>query len=214
MIPAMIPLLLSLAGAAVPAVRALLESDAPLGGRLLDAAAGIASGLTGKADPAEAAAAIQADPALFARFQETLTQRALGLAAEETRRLAERERSWRAMTVSEDAYVRRARPTIIYALVAIGLAAAATAVLVCWREPVGDGRRAAVTPPLPHYRANTTVFRPLSMTRRSRCSLTARPSTRLSTSRPAATKSSAVRPWLTRSVSCSMIGPSSRSGVT
>lgn len=132
----MIPLLLSLAGAALPAIRDLVESDAPLGARVLDAAAGIASGLSGEADPEKVAAAVQADPALFARFQETLTRRALGLAAEETRRLAERERSWRAMTESEDAYVRRARPTIIYALVAIALAAAATAVLIAWREPV------------------------------------------------------------------------------
>lgn len=132
----MIPLLLSLAGAAIPAIKELVESDGPLGTRVIDAAAGIASGLTGEADPDAAAAAIQADPALFARFQESLTQRVLGLAAEETRQLRERETSWRAMSGSEDAYVRRARPTIIYALVAIGLAAAATALLVCWREPV------------------------------------------------------------------------------
>ncbi|SMF78824.1 Holin of 3TMs, for gene-transfer release [Tistlia consotensis] len=132
----MIPLLLSLAGAALPAIKELIEGDQPIGTRLVDAAGGIASGLTGEPDLETAAAAIQADPALFARFQEALTRRALGLAAEETRRLAEREASWRAMTGSEDAYVRRARPTIIYALVAIGLAAAATALLICWREPV------------------------------------------------------------------------------
>lgn len=132
----MIPLLLSLAASALPALKQLVEGEGPLGGRVLEAAAEVAGELTGEADADKAAMAIQADPALFARFQQALTERALGLAAEETRRFAEREASWRAMTASEDAYVRRARPTIIYALVVLALAAAATAVLIAWREPV------------------------------------------------------------------------------
>ncbi len=52
---------------------------------------------------------------------------------------------------------------------------------------------------------------PLIRMRCSACHLTARASTRASTSRPAATKSSEVMLWVTRSMSCSMIGPSSRS---
>ncbi len=60
----------------------------------------------------------------------------------------------------------------------------------------------------------TTVLCPFIITRFSRCSFTARARTRLSMSRPVATKSSAVMACVTRSVSCSMIGPSSRSGVT
>ena len=60
----------------------------------------------------------------------------------------------------------------------------------------------------------TTVLWPFSMTRHSRWVLTARASTRASMSRPTATKSSADMACVTRSVSCSMIGPSSRSGVT
>ena len=63
-------------------------------------------------------------------------------------------------------------------------------------------------------RPKTTVRCSLSRTRCSRCSFTARASTRDSISRPVATKSSGVSAWLTRSVSCSMMGPSSRSAVT
>ena len=78
----------------------------------------------------------------------------------------------------------------------------------------GDSKKDPdVVPVHPAY-PNTTVLWPLSMTRDSTCIFTARASTRASMSRPAATKSSAVMAWVTRSVSCSMIGPSSRSAVT
>gem|GEM_PF-5593208 len=60
----------------------------------------------------------------------------------------------------------------------------------------------------------TTVFLPFSTTLSSRCCSTARASTRRSMSRPLRTSASGVSRWLMRSTSCSMIGPSSRSGVT
>ena len=60
----------------------------------------------------------------------------------------------------------------------------------------------------------TTVRSPLSSTRDSQCQRTARASTRDSTSSPARTRSSGVIRWSTRTTSCSMIGPSSRSAVT
>lgn len=60
----------------------------------------------------------------------------------------------------------------------------------------------------------TTVQRPLTSTRLSLCHRTARASTWASTSRPSATSSSGACEWLTRTTSCSMMGPSSRSGVT
>ena len=61
---------------------------------------------------------------------------------------------------------------------------------------------------------NTTVLWPLVSTRCSTCQRTARASTTHSTSRPTAVRSSADSEWFTRSTSCSMIGPSSRSAVT
>ena len=60
----------------------------------------------------------------------------------------------------------------------------------------------------------TTVRWPLSSTRVSACQRTARESTWLSTSRPAATSCGPLSAWSTRTTSCSMIGPSSRSGLT
>ena len=66
----------------------------------------------------------------------------------------------------------------------------------------------------PYYSVNTTVLRPCSSTRSSRCSRRARASTRRSMSRPRRTRSSGVSRWLMRSTCCSMIGPSSRSEVT
>ncbi len=68
------------------------------------------------------------------------------------------------------------------------------------REPVGQRK--------------TTVQLPLASTRLSLCHCTARARTRASTSRPMVTSSSGVWEWSTRTTSCSMIGPSSRSGVT
>lgn len=62
--------------------------------------------------------------------------------------------------------------------------------------------------------AKITVRRPLSRMRRSACHFTARASAWHSTSRPMATNWSGVTSCPTRSTSCSMIGPSSRSAVT
>jgi|GEM_PF-5717501 len=61
---------------------------------------------------------------------------------------------------------------------------------------------------------STIVFEPFSITRYSACHRTARDKTDASTSRPIATMSSAVVACVTRRMSCSIIGPSSRSAVT
>jgi hypothetical protein len=60
----------------------------------------------------------------------------------------------------------------------------------------------------------TMVRLPFRRTRRSTCHWTARASARHSASRPAMASWSASWVWSTRMTSCSMIGPSSRSGVT
>src|SRR5262249_9061458 len=60
----------------------------------------------------------------------------------------------------------------------------------------------------------TTVLLPLRNTRRSACHLMARFNTTVSSSLPMTVRSSADCVWSTRSTSCSMIGPSSRSVVT
>lgn len=60
----------------------------------------------------------------------------------------------------------------------------------------------------------TTVRLSSTITRLSLCHFTAWASTCASTSRPTVTSSPGSREWSTRTTSCSMIWPSSRSGVT
>ncbi len=61
---------------------------------------------------------------------------------------------------------------------------------------------------------NTTVFPWYTSTRSSTCQATARASTTRSTCRPMRRRSSRDARWLTRSTSCSMMGPASSSSVT
>ncbi len=60
----------------------------------------------------------------------------------------------------------------------------------------------------------TTVLEPLRSTRRWPCQRTARDSASASASRPTVASASGSKVWSTRMISCSMIGPSSSSGVT
>lgn len=60
----------------------------------------------------------------------------------------------------------------------------------------------------------TMVLWPLSRTRCSQCQRTARDSASASASRPTVARRSGSKVWSMRMTSCSMIGPSSRSGVT
>ena len=73
--------------------------------------------------------------------------------------------------------------------------------------------QAAVTRTACHQ-AKTMVWLPLRITRSSLCHCTARDSTVRSTSAPRRWRSATVSAWVTRTTSCSMIGPSSRSSVT
>lgn len=67
---------------------------------------------------------------------------------------------------------------------------------------------------VPRAYVNTTVFPWYTSTRSSTCQATARPSTTRSTCRPMRRRSSRDARWLTRSTSCSMMGPASSSSVT
>ena len=66
----------------------------------------------------------------------------------------------------------------------------------------------------PPGQAKTMVWLPLRITRSSLCHVTARESTARSTSAPRRCRSATVSACVTRTTSCSMIGPSSRSSVT
>ncbi len=127
---------LGLAIDAAPSIVKWIAGDESRAAQVAEEAAGLARQVTGEADSNAAVAALRADPGAFVEFQKLMADKAVALAQEETAQLREREQSWREQARSDDAYVRRARPTIIYALVVIGLAAAATAVVVAWREPV------------------------------------------------------------------------------
>lgn len=134
----MIPLAaaLGLAVEAVPQLVKWIAGDDSKAARVAEEAASVARAVTGQGNDDAALAALKADPAAFLAFQSKMADKAVSLAQEETAQLREREQSWREATKSDDPYVRRARPTIIYALVGIGVSGAATALVTAWREPV------------------------------------------------------------------------------
>ena len=92
-----------------------------------------------------------------------------------------------------------------------------------WRSNGSVGSRAvrrlavvcSARPPRAEARPqeNTTVLRPCTSTRCSTCAWTARANTIVSRSRPFAVSRFTSSRWVTWAVSCSMIGPSSRSAV-
>jgi hypothetical protein len=127
---------LGLAIEAVPQLVRWIAGDDSKAARVAQEAAGVARAVTGRDSDDASLEALRGDPGAFVEFQKLMADKAVSLAQEETAQLREREQSWREQGKSEDAYVRRARPTIIYALVAIGVSAAATAIMVAWREPV------------------------------------------------------------------------------
>jgi hypothetical protein len=79
---------------------------------------GLAKTVAGKDDGAAALAAIKADPALVMQFQQAWMAHELGLYQEETKRLDLINQTMRAESGSNDAYVRRMRPTFGYTLAA------------------------------------------------------------------------------------------------
>ena len=81
-----------------------------------DKALAIGQQLTGRQQPDEVVAALKASPELLAKFQEMANALAIAELQEETKRLAEVNATMRAESVSGDAYVRRARPTFLYAM--------------------------------------------------------------------------------------------------
>lgn len=126
---------LGLAVEAVPQIIRWIAGDDSKAARVAEEAASVARAVTGQDSDDTALAALRADPAAFLAFQQAMADKAVSMAQEETAQIREREQSWREATNSEDAYVRRARPTIIYALVGIGVSGAVTALVTAWRKP-------------------------------------------------------------------------------
>jgi hypothetical protein len=79
---------------------------------------GLAKTVAGKDDGSAALAAIKADPALALQFQQSWMAHELGMYQEETKRLDLINQTMRAESGSNDAYVRRMRPTFGYVLAA------------------------------------------------------------------------------------------------
>ncbi|GEO82286.1 3TM-type holin [Pararhodospirillum oryzae] len=109
MIPLLIPAALALAKVAAPwlAGKILGDDAGAVAARVVD----VAQAATGTATPEAALAAAQANPEAAARVQEALMDLEATLAREETARLQTINDTARAETRSEDAYVRRWRPT-------------------------------------------------------------------------------------------------------
>lgn len=76
----------------------------------------VARRVTGAEDADGAIAALKADPDMALRFRQQADAAALAIYQEDTRRLAEVNATMRAEAGSQDAYVRRWRPTMGYAL--------------------------------------------------------------------------------------------------
>jgi len=81
-----------------------------------DKAVTAAKVLTGKEDPNAAIDAIKANPELLARFQQMANEIVIAELEAETRRLEAVNATMRAEVASADPFVRRARPSFIYAM--------------------------------------------------------------------------------------------------
>lgn len=111
---ALVPAALSIAEAVAPQLGKWIAGDG--GEDVARKVVGIAQQVTGREDPAAAKAALQADPALVIQFQQHMRDVELALYQAESARLDIVNRSLQAEIVSGDAYVRRWRPTMGYAL--------------------------------------------------------------------------------------------------
>jgi hypothetical protein len=137
----MIPALIGLAASVAPSLVGMFAGDEAeeLAGKVADAAKAV----TG-ADSEEAAAqALQADPELLAEFRRHLADVELERYREDTKRLRAVNRTMGAEYGSNDAYVRRWRPTFGYAValswVVLFLALAAGAVWAVVARPQDAG---------------------------------------------------------------------------
>lgn len=106
--------LLTLLGTVAPAL--LRFAGKENAAAVTERAAAAAQVLTGEAQPERAIDAIRANPELLARFQAMSNEIAIAEMEAETRRLEAQNATIRAEIQSSDPYVRRARPTFLYAI--------------------------------------------------------------------------------------------------
>jgi hypothetical protein len=111
----MVPILPIIAGLAqfAPAILPLLTKN-ETAQKAAEAVSRTAKSITGCEREDEALHSLSADPALAARFQQSVNERAIALYREETARLEAVNQTIRAEVASADPYVRRWRPTFGY----------------------------------------------------------------------------------------------------
>ena len=115
----------------ITAASAIVELVAPrigkwIGGEkgedVAERVVGVAQAITGTGTPEEALEALKQDAELQAKLKTRLAELELEFESENTARLAEINKTMRAEILSEDPYVRRARPTFLY-IIAIAFGA-------------------------------------------------------------------------------------------
>lgn len=104
------------AGQFVPAILRWFgrDSAADVAGKVVE----VTRQVTGRDAFDEGVAALKADPTLLLRYQEAVNALAMAEMEAETRRLEATNATMRAEYASNDPYVRRARPTFLYAMAA------------------------------------------------------------------------------------------------
>jgi hypothetical protein len=128
----MLPALLGLAQLA-PTIMGLFTKN-QTASRAADVVSSVARTVTGKGSDDGALEALKASPALLVEYQRAIDEHALAIYQDETKRLQAVNETIRAEAASGDAYVRRARPTFIYAMAVSWLAQmVAVSVLVIWK---------------------------------------------------------------------------------
>lgn len=93
----------------------------------------IAKTVTGKTDPADAAAAVKADPAIALQFQQAWQAHELAMYEEETKRLQSVNETMRAEEGNADAFVRRARASMLWSLsISVVMEVLIAGIVVLW----------------------------------------------------------------------------------
>ena len=110
----LIPIAISLATKFAPALIGRLAGDKAQ--ETAEKVVGIAQNLTGREDPEEALSAIQADPELALKYQQSLRDSELGIYREDTKRLETVNETIRAEMSSKDPYNARWRATFGYSV--------------------------------------------------------------------------------------------------
>jgi hypothetical protein len=112
MVAPLIPALLSLA----PSIIGLFTKGGSTAEKVLNTAVDVGKAITGKENPDDIAEALKADPAKLLEYQRQMNDQAVAMYQEETKRLETVNKTIQAEVNSNDAYVRRWRPTFGYAV--------------------------------------------------------------------------------------------------